>query len=982
LSAKKISPGYEISGYEMKTTPLAGFIIEETGEDAPLRVSRAKRSSDEQAAVIYEFFGAPLSPAELSRWRNELGAQLLAHENTASGSALAIAQSGTPLRARALPLSGEDFLPRAVQLTESLGRIHDDSGFHGHLCDASIFVDEGATHLLPPPLAALIFAQMQGRGQAGDEAAQGWTLRFIAPEQTGRMNCTPDNRADLYALGVVFYQMATGHLPFETLDALELVHGHLAKAPLAPHAVNPKVPAALSDIILKLLAKAPEDRYQGTFGLLQDLRECEARRQSDGQIEAFELGRRDVSERLLVPHQLYGREAQVAAINEAFERVQSDGEAILLLISGYSGVGKTVLAQALRPAITQAGGYFLSGKIDQFRRNWPYVSITEAFQGFVRQLQTESENRIAKWREELQSALGDNGQVIADVIPEIESIIGPQAPVPILEPGEAMNRFNAVFQALVGVLARPGQPLVLFLDDLQWMDSASLKLVESLMGSARNLLLIGAFRDNEVSVSHPLTATAQRIELGNAARVRRITVSPLAHGDVTQLLADTLHASRSEVKELSHLLTTKTDGNVFFLIQFLHALHARRLLRFNRAQGEWTWDAEQIQQADISGDVVELMAGKIRKLSPKAREILPVAACLGNRFEVDALALVRGQTRDETLANLRDALDAGLLLPAAEEAGELQTLRFLHDRVQQAAYSLLSETEKSALHARAGRLLAQQAREVGEALFEERLFDIANHLNNGVTQLKNDEERGELAQLNLRAALKAKNALAYEGAQRYAAAGIEVLPQKAPPALAFELHFERCENELLLGDLNAMGSRFDELFALAITLTQKARAYDLKVLYFTTHTMLPQAAEVGLEGLRLLGFAVPDTISKATIVQEIARVKWIQGRRKTEDLLGLPQVNDAEQLAMLKLLSNVIVVTFFSDANLFAVLILKLTALSMKIGNSPIAPMGYGCYGIILCSPLGDYKAGYEFGQLAMELSRRSQNNRLFRARL
>lgn len=964
----------------MNVTPIAAFTIEETLCETPLHVSRARRQNDGQAALLYEFRGARLSSAELAKWQGEPGATILALENTANGVVMALADGGTPLCAWDQVFSTTTFLPLALQLMEDLGRAHDDSGFYRHLNSSVVFLSHHAAHLAAPPVAALIFAQMQARGDAGDLAAQLWTLRFMAPEQTGRMNRTPDTRADLYALGVVFYQMLTGRAPFENSNALELVHSHLAKTPTAPHEINAEVPPALSSIVLKLLAKTPEERYQGIFGLCEDLRECQARWQSTGGIEAFELGRRDVSERLQVPAQLYGREMELTVLNKAFERTQNNGEALLLLVGGYSGVGKTVLAQALQPTMTGAGGYFLAGKIDQFRRNLPYASITEAFQSFVRQLQTESESRIAQWRDELKSALGGNGQVIADVIPEIELIIGPQPPVPVLGPNEALSRFNAVFQAFIGVLARRGQPLVLFLDDLQWMDSASLKLMESLVGSARNLLIIGAFRDNEVSASHPLTATAERLKAEKADCVQHLELTALTQESVAQLLADTLHSDLDAVRELSHLLVTKTDGNAFFLIQFLQTLHTDGLLSFDRAQGRWTWEARRIQQAGISGDVVELMAGKIRKMSSATREILPMAACLGNRFSLDALALVRGQEREATLSDLREALDTGLLLPAIELAteGELQTLRFLHDRVQQAAYSLLSEKEKSALHERAGRLFAAQARAAGEDVFEERLFDITNHLNNGSAQLKDDAARLELAQMNWRAALKAKNALAYDSALRYAAAGIDILPEAAPQTLVFELHFERSENELLLGDLNTLQTRFEVLFALATTLIEKARAYDLKVLYFTTRTMLLEANETGLEGLRLLGFFVPEKLTKATIVQEIARVKWIQGRRSTKDLLDLPQITDPERLAMLKLFSDVIVVAFQSDANLFAVLILRLTALSMQIGNSPIAPMGYGCYGIILCAPLGQYRAGYEFGQLAMELSRRSGDKSSF----
>jgi len=959
----------------MKTASLVGSVVEAAVYDGPPRVSRARLSSG-QIVLLYEVQGARATPAELSRLSDPSIFAVVT--TTASGLAMALATTGLPLCALSARMPPDKFLTFALHLVDDLDRKHESDGFYRYVCDATILLPqdpEGRAELAPSGMAALLMKAMRHRGDAGDRAAQSWPLRFAAPEQTGRMNRSPDWRADLYALGVAFYRMLTGQLPFAATDALELMHSHLARPPVAPAEVHRDVPTALSHIVLKLLAKKPEDRYQSVVGLRDDLRECQRQWNETQHIVPFELGRRDISGRLTVPPRLYGREAEIAALEQAFERAKRQEGATLLLISGYSGAGKSVLAHSLRPSVLHSEGYFLSGKIDQFRRNLPYASISEAFQGFARLLQTESPASLEGWRKALQSALGGSGQVIVDVIPEIEGIIGPQPPVPLLAPAEAVLRFNALFQSFLGVVARPGKPLVLFLDDLQWMDTASLKLVESLLASSRNLLLIGAYRDNEVSVSHPIMAMAERVAAGHngeGAGVINLHLSPLTQGDVTELLTETLRAATGDFAELARLLLMKTDGNAFYLTQFLRTLNSDGLLRFDRGRNAWTWDARRIRQSGISGDVVDLMAAKIRKLSPRAQDALRVAACLGNRFQQETLALARGLSREENLADLQESLDSGLLISASEEAGA-DTLRFLHDRVQQAAYSLLSAEEKSAIHERTGKMIAATARAAGGGAFEEQLFDIANHLNSGLAHCKSEQERLELAQIDLRASIKAKHALAYEAAQRYASAGIDALPDTAPKSLAFELHLERCEDELLAADLDAMRSRFGELFELAETLTEKAKAYDLKVLYFSTKTQFKEAAEVGLEGLRLLGLSVPEKVNKLTVLQEIVRLRFAQRGCRPQEFLHLPKVTDPERLAMFKLWSDFNVVAFFSDGNLWALLNLKLTGLSMRTGNAPVSVMGYGCWGIILCG-LGDYRTGYEFGQLALDLSRESHD--------
>lgn len=971
--------------------PLDGFTYEETFCTAPLRVVRARQVSDGRAALVYEVAGVSLSPTEIDH-QLESDTRILALASSAQGLALAIASEGQPLCACQCPLSLTAFFEFSKQLVEALARVHDQFGFYRYLNDTTVLIghlDTGQSQtaasatsqsdIVPPLIATLLETRLAESPLVGSDGFEGmahlWRLKFLAPEQTGRMNLAPDARADFYALGVVFYQMLTGRLPFESDDPMELVHHHLARTPLAPHQLSPSVPLALSDLVLKLLAKTPEERYQGTFGLLADLDECARQWRANGQIVPFILGQRDVSEYLTPPSRLYGRESELATLQRAFENVRETGEPSLLLIGGYSGIGKTALAQSLRPLISKTGGYFLAGKIDQFRRNLPYASITEAFRGLIRQLQTEDAERLAHLRAELQLALENNGQVIADVLPEIEQLIGPQPSILEVSPNEAQVRFNRTFQAFIRVVARPGRPIVLFLDDLQWMDAASLKFMETLMESKPNLLLVGAYRDNEVSPSHPLIATVGRIEEAHSARIERLILKPLSTSHVTQLLADILHLSEPEVTPLAQLLVSRTDGNAFFLLQFLQQLHTDSLLRFERNQGRWVWDENQIQHAAISGDVVELMAGKIRNLAPAARAALPEAACLGNRIDIETLALVRGQSRESLQSDLQEALTTGLIVPTNDtQDGSLTSLRFLHDRVQQAAYSLLPKAEKTALHARTGQLLAERAQVEGSSAFEERLFEIVDHQNRGWTPGREESANRELAEINLRAARKAKNALAYDAAAKYALSGIKVLPSttwQSHHELTLALQLGLCEFEILQGSFSDAQSRLEALHQHARDRFEHTQIYLLQLTAFTTQTRMAEAAQIGITALRQFGVNLPLHPGKATIVQEVLMARRNLGRRRPADILNSPAMSDPNAIAMVQIINGTLAAAFQSDVLLWTLLTLKTVSLALLFGNTTGTPGAFANYAIILCAPLGQFRTGLEFAETAMRLSDR-----------
>ncbi|MBM4268997.1 MAG: hypothetical protein FJ144_20710 [Deltaproteobacteria bacterium] len=518
-------------------------------------------------------------------------------------------------------------------------------------------------------------------------------LPYVSPEQTGRMNRTIDHRSDFYSLGVTLYELLTGVRPFVGQDALQLVHAHIARTPEPPSEVRPDLPEALSRIVMKLLEKTAEQRYQSALGLRADLerfaREWSARRE----VEPFLLGSQDFSERFLLPQRLYGRDAEIRELKRAFDRTCA-GATSLMLVSGYSGVGKTTLIQELYRPIIRQHGSFLSGKFDQVVRNIPFGALLQAFRGLVHQLLTESEERLAVQRTALEQALGENGAVLAEVIPEIERIIGTLPPAPVLPPAETQNRFRMVLQDFVGVLASREHPLVVFLDDLQWADAASLDLLPSLLGSPNieGLLLIGAYRDNEVDESHLLSRAVAELESGGA-RVDRITLGPLGGDDLARLAADCLHRSEEDAAPLARLLVEKTEGNPFFVRQFLKTLWQDGLLELDRERRHWSFRLEEIANAPMTDNVVELMTRRLERLSPAAQDALTLAACVGNPFDLRTFAVVRREEPHESVAALREALEEGLLLrvarlQGAEAEGDTATgdalgadrFAFLHDR--------------------------------------------------------------------------------------------------------------------------------------------------------------------------------------------------------------------------------------------------------------------------------------------------------------
>ncbi|MGB0388606.1 MAG: ATP-binding protein, partial [Ardenticatenaceae bacterium] len=623
-----------------------------------------------------------------------------------------------------------DFLDLAIQVSDILGQVHARHIMHKDINPANIVLNQetGQVKLIDFGISTVL--SRETTTFKNPNVLEG-TLAYISPEQTGRMNRPMDYRTDFYSLGVTFYELLTGQLPFVAHDALELVHCHIAKQPVAPHQIKNTIPTVLSELILKLMAKNAFERYQSALGIRADLEECRRQLINSGEIKPFALAQQDKSDRFQIPAKLYGRGEQIKSLLNAFERV-SQGSTEMMLVAGYAGIGKSALVQEVYKPITERHGYFIAGKFDQLQRDIPYSAFMQAFGSLVRQLLTESDAKMAVWREKIVAALGANGQVMIDVIPELRLIIGPQPALPELPPQENQNRFNFVLQNFIKLFTRAEHPLLIFLDDLQWADGASLSLLQLLLTTPDlgHLFVIGAYRDNEVNATHPLMLTlkdcrnAEAGTLPSDATINEITLSGLALPDVTQLIADTLN--RLDVTPLAELVLEKTGGNPFFLTAFLNSLHAEKCLHFDYLSGQWQWSLAQIQAQGITSNVVELMASQVQKLPAETQDVLKLAACIGNQFDLETLAIVAQNTTRQTAIDLAPALREGLILPLSD-AYKLVELdlpglsdqvsaeyKFVHDRVQQAVYSLIPEAYKEATHLSIGRLLLTKEGQVAD----------------------------------------------------------------------------------------------------------------------------------------------------------------------------------------------------------------------------------------------------------------------------
>ncbi|TFI51689.1 response regulator [Mastigocladus laminosus UU774] len=977
--------------------------IEVVYEDNFTLVYRALRESDQTLVIIKTLKSDYPTIEELARLRHEYKilqsleiegiVKPLALESYHNGLVLIFSDfEGESLKKiiHKQNLNLSDFLQIGIQLSSILSQLHQNNIIHKNIKTHNILINSktGQIKLIDFSISSCLsrenFTVSNPSFLVREALAEGVnTLAYMSPEETGRMNRSIDYRSDFYSLGVTFYKILTGQLPFQVTDPLELVHCHIAKIPISPHELNPNIPQAVSEIVMKLLAKTAEERYQNALGIKADLEECLRQLQTTGKIENFTIGQLDLYSQFLIPQKLYGREIEVNKLMNSFERV-SLGASEIMLVSGYSGIGKSSLVNEVHKPIVRQRGYFISGKFDQFKRNIPYASLIEAFQDLMRQLLTESAEKISNWKTNILKAIGTNGQIIIDVIPEVEQIINPQPVVPQLGLTESQNRFNRVFKQFIHVFCQPEHPLVLFLDDLQWTDSASLKLIQLLISDpeSKYLLIIGAYRDNEVNPMHPLTLTLDEIRKAGAV-INNIVLLPLEFAHVNQLISDTLRTEQKKSQPLAELVFNKTQGNPFFLTQLLKSLYQENLLSFNFTEKTWQWDIEVIQDIDITDNVVELMINQIQKLSPITQNILKLAACIGDKFTLDVLSIVNQKSFSETAKDLWEALQTGLVLPLDESykiplvINHLQneeltvSYKFLHDRVQQASYSLIPDFQKKETHLRIGQLLLQNT------TLEERtenIFALVNQLNYGIELLTSESKKNELSELNLIAGKKAKAAMAYESAIRYLKKGLELLANSSwqnQYELTLALYDSAVETAYLNGDFDQMEKWTNVVLQHAKTPIDKMKVYEVKIQACMAQVKQLEAIKIGLQALELLGVNLPESPSSLEIQQTLTQTATNLAGKNIEDLINLPLMTDIDKLAAIRMLTSMGSSTYQSAPTLFPLVICEQVNLSIQNGNSPFSAYGYVCYGVILNGIVQDIESAYKFGQLALNLVER-----------
>ncbi len=896
----------------------------------------------------------------------------------------------------------QEFLSIAIKITESLAAIHAANIIHKDINPSNIVYNPQTEQLKIIDFG--ISTRLSGKNQAiyNIEQLEG-TLAYIAPEQTGRMNRGIDYRSDFYSLGVTFYELLTNQLPFAIADPIELVHSHIAQQPVPPHEqvktlnlTSAKIPLPVSDIVMKLLRKTPEERYQSAWGIKADLENCLNSLQCFGQIDRFSLAIQDICDHFHIPEKLYGREKEITQLLMAFKQV-SQSSAELILVSGYSGIGKSALVNEIHKPMLRKRCYFIRGKFDQLKRDIPYGAITLAFQDLIQQLLSESEAALQTWKQQLLEALEPNARVIMDVIPELEKIIGKQQPVEELGATEAQNRFNLFFQRFIRVFTKQEHPLVIFLDDLQWADLASLKLIELLITDidSQYLLIIGAYRDNEVDATHPLRQALEQIEK-EAGRLCNISLQPLEFQYINQLIADTLNCSIEDAKILAELINNKTQGNPFFLTQLLQYLYKEKLLLFDYNRNNWYWNVEKIDRVGISDNVVDLTISKITKLDKNTQNILQLAGCLGNQFNLEILSAVNNKSQMTTARELQPALESGLILPLSNDykipllwkqeeisIGTLEisdafipkipeyiTYKFLHDRVQQAAYALLPEADKKVIHLQIGRFLVKR---IKANKLEEKIFEIVNHLNEGYELIVEQSEKNDLAKLNLQAGQKAKASTAYQIALKYLEVALSLLSANSWEQ-QYELTLKIYVETLELLYLNTKYAQIEDFAENILKETDciidKIKTYQIKISYYYAIFQNQKAIDTALKILPELGIDISDRYIDVNeqIEQKQKYIKSLFKYQKIEDIANLPTIKNTQQLSAIQILQHILSATHTTNFSLFIWVILTLVDFCIQHGNSPQASSIYVTYGMLLCATKIDINYGYEFGKLSLNL--------------
>lgn len=986
------------------TPALNGFrIIDQLSENARSSVYRTLRSRDNLPAIVKLLHSDGASAGDFSRYKQEyeiyrlnLDGVIQTHGLQKYNQAIALILEdfgGQSLKQfiKNRTLTQAEFLTLAIQIAEALGSIHSANIIHKDINPEHILFNPETEEVKLIGFSIATIVSQENPPSKNPNLLEG-TLAYMSPEQTGRMNRTLDYRTDFYSLGVTLYELLVNQLPFTSPDPMELVHSHLAKQPISPHQIDPSIPKVISDLVMKLLSKTAEDRYQSAWGLQADLVVCLMQLEATGEIEEFILGENDICRKFNISPKFYGRRAQIQTLSSAFERTVNSQREVMLVV-GESGIGKTTLVQQLESPIATRNSYFLSGKFDKNQQDIPYLGWIKAFEELVANLLMEPDDRLNHWQEQLRIALGNNGQVIVDVIPEMELILGKQPPINSLPPAEAENRFHLTFQNFIKVFAHPRHPLTLFLDDIQWADAGSLRLIERLMTVADpGLFLILSYREIESPVpfrdnASPVLERLAQIEQTGGI-VNRLELEPLRLVSINQLLADTFQCSLRQAGPLAGLVVDKTGGNPFFIQEFLTGLYDDGLIEFDNKSLAWQWSIEKIKRRSITDNVVQLLAAKIRKLGEREQSVLKLAACIGKRFDLQTLAAISQQSVKETAANLRAGVTQGFVLPATESAdwsvaiaewksgtheeANLDRLiahyKFVHDRIHAAAYSLMSDSAKSAVHLSIGQYWLNQTPSDRR---DEVLFEIVNQLNKGISPSDSPRDREKIAQLNLSAGQKAKRSAAYKTALNYLNQGLKLLGDdrwQNHYDLTLTLYQEATEAAYLCGDFQQMTALANPVIESSKTLLDAVKIYEFKIQACMAQAQPLEAVKIGVNIAQQLGIDLIEHPTRADIQRQRDKNQAAMGDKDPTDLLALPVMREPEKLAAMRILSSLISAAYQAAPPLLPLIVFEQVNLSIESGNSPWSAFAYATYGVILSGVFCEIELGYKFGQLALNL--------------
>ncbi len=982
---------------------LSGYTIEtRIYEGRKSLVYRGTRNRDARPVVIKVLRSDYPTPRDLARVRHEYRLNRLLVDAGVTGIIEALALEslentlaivfedigGVTLREQIgfRRLGTLELLDAFIQVARILGSIHAQGVLHKDIKPHNLIVSRDAKVVRITDLGVASQLDREQQEMIAPNRLEG-TLAYMAPEQTGRMNRPVDARSDLYALGATMYEAFVRRRPFDASDPMELVHCHIARDPIPPRDCDPELPGLISDIILKLLSKAAQDRYQSAAGLAADLVRCAQQLRARGVIEPFVLGAQDVPSRFVVPERVYGREREAAELLRAFERI-GGSRVEVISISGYSGIGKTALVSEVKRPISERRGYFLTGKLDASQRGQPYAPVQEAFGELVRQWLSESDEQVEQWRRRLHEVLGDGLSVMTELIPGLDALVGKQDASIELSSVEAQNRIHSLLVDFLTVAATAAHPLVIFFDDMQWADPPSLKIVEKIATdpNVENVLLLVSWRDNEVDAAHPLSVTLDDIH-SNGGQVRQMHIGGLPAGVLCQLVADALYCTPRQALPLAELVGRKTAGNPFFFGEYLRALYREGLIRHNGESG-WVWDVEAIAERDFADNVLAMMAERLESVGAEMRETIAWASVFGSRFMLDDLAQLRSEPLGVLALRLMQAVRENLLIPTSDDwklaidldgDGSLDEdvrpgYRFVHDRVQQAAYAVLDDETRIRLHLEVGRRLASR---VDGSAVGDVIFDIIGHFSVGLDRVTEPEERYRIGKLAFLAGKRAKRAAAWDPAIQYFRAGIDLsgaMMWKDSEGISLGLMMGLSECLYIVGRHDEAEELFEVTLAQATGALERAAVYNLRMVLYGNIVRYADAIECGRLALQACGIEFDTHVEQWHVLREVMRTRWLLRGKSVDSLEFLPELSDPRLLVAVRVLNAMAAPAYFLDANLYTLLVLRMLNLSLAHGNSSVSPYSYALYGMIAGSVLGNFETGMAFGELAVRLHRRYGN--------